>query len=177
MSLHAVVANVSPALSYALRMIAALDRVTGAAATLHRLPGPHPEVAPSAIFAAELLVSRLPDGAVTLIDGATLPNLAAALSLDDRRLRPVALVERLRWTEPGVSVEEAAARRHLEQGVLALMRVIVAPTAAVAADVVALGVAADVVLIATADETGARALLARLADRVGWLAAEEAAPL
>lgn len=177
MSFHAVVPRAPAAESYALRMIAALDRAMGTAATLHRLPGPHPQLDPSAIFAAELLLSRLPDGAVTLIDGATLPNLAAALSLDDRRLRPVALVERLRWTEPGVSAEEAAARRHLEQGVLALMRVIVAPTAAVAADVVVLGVAADVVLIATADEAGARALLARLADRVGWLAAEEAAPL
>jgi hypothetical protein len=176
-SLHAVVPSARSADSYALRMIAALDRAMGTATALHRLPGRHPQLDPSTIFAAELLLSRLPDGAVALIDGTTLPTLAAALPLDDRRLRLVALVERLRWTEPGLSAEEAAAHRHIEQGALALMRVIVAPTAAVAAEVIALGVAPDSVLRATADETGARALLARLADVAGLATADASAPL
>jgi hypothetical protein len=176
-SFHAVVPNAPSTDSYALRMIAALERVVGTAATLHRLPGPHAPLDPSAIFAAELLVSRLPDGAVVLIDGTTLPNLAAALSLDDRRLRLVALVERLRWTEPGLSAQEAAAHRHIEQGALSLMRAIVAPTAAVAAEVSALGVTPDAVLRAAGDEAGARALLARLSDVVGLAMADEATPL
>lgn len=177
MSFHAVVPNAPSTDSYALRMIAALARVVGTAATLHRLPGPHAPLDPSAIFAAELLVSRLPDGAVVLIDGTTLPNLAAALSLDDRRLRLVALVERLRWTEPGLSAQEAAAHRHIEQGALSLMRAIVAPTAAVAAEVSALGVTPDAVLRAAGDEAGARALLAHLSDVVGLAMADEATPL
>jgi len=176
-SFHAVVPSAPAAESYALRMIAALDRAMGTATALHRLPGPHPQLDPSAIFAAELLLSRLPDGAVVLIDGMTLPNLAAALPLDDRRLRFVALVERLGWTEPGLSAPEAAAHRHIEQGALALMRVIAAPTAAVAAEVIALGVTPDAVLRAAADETGVRALFARLLDGVGLASAEAAAPL
>jgi hypothetical protein len=57
------------------------------------------------------------------------------------------------------------------------MRAIVAPTAAVAAEVSALGVTPDAVLRAAGDEAGARALLARLSDVVGLAMADEATPL
>ncbi len=190
MVLHAVLSSAPPPDSFALRTLAAVDRAGGPPITIHRLPGPHPRIDPSAILAAELLTPRLPDGAVVLVDALALPNLAAALAVEDRRLRLVALVDRLRWADEGNeegdeegdgAVDDAggaaAARRHLEQGVLALMRLIVVPDDAVAAAVVALGLPPAVLLRAAADVGGGggRALVERLAALAGTRALSGAA--
>lgn len=167
MLLHAVLSSAPPAASYAQRMLAAVERVGGPSIIVHRLPGPHPQVDPSAILAAELLMPRVPDGAVVLVDALTLPNLAAALAVEDRRLRLVALVDRLRWTDPndggdGDASGAAVARRHLEQGALALMRTIVVPDEAVADAVVALGLPPATLLRVEGDDQGGRELVGRL---------------
>ncbi len=164
-ALHVVLPASLPPDAYSRRLVEAL-RAAGQGMTLHALPGPHPRVDPSAILAADITLSRLPDGAAVLLDGTALSNLAAALPLDDRRLRFTALVERLHWTDDGLIPEEATARRHLEQGALALMRRVVVPDAAVAAGVVALGIPPDRVLRATPVEADARALLAALGNPV-----------
>ncbi|MFD1624755.1 glycosyl transferase [Azospirillum griseum] len=175
MVLHAVLSSVPSPDSYALRMLAAVERAGGPSITVHRLPGPHPQVDPSAILAAELLTPRLPDGAVVLVDALALPNLAAALAVEDRRLRLVALVDRLRWADAGDGGDgdtngAAAARRHLEQGVLALMRMIVVPDRAVADAVIALGLPSAILLRVEDDEPGGRALVERLEVLAGALA-------
>jgi len=157
--LHALLPAVSPVESYGRRVVEAL-RAAGREVTVHALPGPHPRVDPSAILAADIALARLPDGATVLLDAAALPNLAAALPIDDRRLRFVALVERLRWTDAGLGAEEAMTRWHLEQGALALMRIVAVPDAAVAATVAALEVPADRVVELAPEAVGD--LLARL---------------
>ncbi|BAI73271.1 glycosyl transferase [Azospirillum sp. B510] len=160
-SLHLVMPADLPADSYGRRMVEAL-RAAGTGITIHALPGPHPQVDPSAILAADVALARLPDGAVVLLEGNTLPNLAASLPADSRRLRFTALVDRLRWTEPGLPDEEAAARRNLEQGALALMRRVAVPDDAVAATLRSLGVQPGRIVHAPADTAGAAALLAAL---------------
>ncbi|CAO3415964.1 glycosyl transferase [Azospirillum endophyticum] len=129
---------------------------------LHALPGLHPQVDPSAILAAGIALARLPNGAPVLLDGNALPNLAASLPADSRRLRLTALVERLNWTEPGRPADEAAVHRNLEQGALALMCRVVVPDDMTAVAVRELGVQPDRIVRATADANGAVALLAIL---------------
>lgn len=114
-----------------------------------------PRVDESAILAADIAVSRLPDGAWVLVDGLALPAVAGGIASDSRRLRLVALVDGLLWREPGLPADEAAALRHLEQGALALMRRVVVPSAEVAAEVAALGLADAAILVAPADRDGA----------------------
>lgn len=165
--LHAVLPADLPATAYSRRMIEAL-RQAGCGLTIHALPGPHPRIDPSAILAGDIALSRLPDGAAVLLDGSALFNLASTLPLDDRRLRFVALVERVHTTDPPVSpvapsVSEAAIHRHLEEAALALMRCVLVPDDAVASDVAALGVRPERLIHAAADGGGARRLLAALA--------------
>jgi hypothetical protein len=150
-----------PADAYGRRMVEAL-RAAGAGITLHALPGPHPQVDPSAILAADVALVRLPDGAPVLLDGNALFNLAASLPADSRRLRFTALVERLHWTEPGLPAGEALVRRNLEQGALALMRRVAVPDDAAAAAVRELGVQPDRIIRAAPDTDGGAALLAVL---------------
>ncbi|PWC36213.1 glycosyl transferase [Azospirillum sp. TSO35-2] len=146
-----------PATAYSARMIEALRR-TGTGMTVHALPGPHPGVDPSAILAADVALSRMPDGAPVLLDGNALFNLAASLPAEDRRLRFIVLLERVRWTDPALTPEEAAVHRNLEQGALALVRRVVVPDDAVAAEVQALGVRPERLVRAADDDAGARAL-------------------
>lgn len=160
-ALHVVLAANPPPDAYGRRMAEAL-REAGRTLVPHALPGPHPQVDPSAILAADVALARLPDGASVLLDGTALPNLAAALPVDDRRLRFVALVGRLHWTDAGLDAGEAAARRHLEQGALALMRCVAVPDGATADAVAALGVPVERILRAAPSAAGARALLERL---------------
>ncbi|MBK1842030.1 glycosyl transferase [Azospirillum sp. YIM B02556] len=150
-----------PADAYGRQMIEAL-RAAGVGITLHALPGPHPQVDASAILAADVALTRLPDGAPVLLDGNALPNLAAGLAADSRRLHFTALVEHLTWTEPGRPADQAAVQRSLEQGALALMRRVVVPDAATAAAVRDLGVQADRIVHAAADTSGVAVLLANL---------------
>ncbi|MBY6266127.1 glycosyl transferase [Azospirillum sp. 412522] len=160
-SIHLVMPADLPADAYGRRMVEAL-RDSGAGITIHALPGPHPKVDPSAILAADVALARLPDGVPVLLDGNALPNLAASLPADSRRLRFSALVERLHWNEPGLPAEEALVRRNLEQGALALMRRVAVPDETVAAAVQDLGVQSDRIVHATTDTKGAAALLAAL---------------
>lgn len=160
-SLHMVTPAGLPAEAYSRRMVEAL-RAAGAGITLHALPGPHPQVDPSAILAADVALARLPDGAPVLLDGNALPNLAASLPADSHRLRFTALVERLHWTEPELSAEEATVRRNLEQGALALMRRIAVSDDALAAAVQDLGVQPDRIIRAAPDADGAATLLSVL---------------
>lgn len=161
-ALHAVMPAALPADAYGRRMIEML-RAAGAGMTIHALPGPYPQVDPSAVLAADIALARLPDGAPVLLDGNALFNLAASLPADDRRLRFVALVDRPHWTDPGLTADEAAVRRNLEQGALSLMRCIVVPDEETTAAVCALGVRPDRVVRAAADAGGAAALMAVLA--------------
>jgi len=160
-SVHLVMPADLPADAYGRRMVEAL-RAAGVGITIHALPGPHPQVDPSAILAADVALARLPDDAPVLLDGNALANLAASLPADSRRLRFTALVERLHWTDPALPADEAAARRNLEQGALALMRRIAVPDDAVAATVRELGVQPERVVRADPDTEGAAALLAVL---------------
>jgi hypothetical protein len=161
-ALHAVIPAELPVDAYGRRMIEVL-RAAGAGMTVHALPGPYPQVDPSAILAADIALARLPDGAPVLLDGNALFNLAASLPADDRRLRFVALVDRLHWVDPDLTADEAAVRRNLEQGALSLMRRVVVPDDETADTVRALGVRPDRVVRAAADGSGAAALMAVLA--------------
>lgn len=139
---------------YAERMALALE-AQGQSLLRQALPGDYPRLDPSAVLAADIALSRLPDGARVLVDGGALPGLAAALAMDSRRLRLVALVERLLWPEPGLTEEEAAARRHLEQGALALMRAVAVPDTATARAVADLGLAPETAIVLSPDTAGA----------------------
>ena len=139
---------------YADRVARALE-AQGESPARHALPGDYPRLDPSAVLAADIALSRLPDGARVLVDGGALPGLAAALAMDSRRLRLVALVDRLLWLEPGLTEEEAAARRHLEQGALALMRAVAVPDAATAQAVTDLGLAPEAAVVLPPDTAAA----------------------
>ncbi|QCO15104.1 glycosyl transferase [Azospirillum brasilense] len=142
---------------YADRLALALE-AQGQKVLRHALPGDYPRLDPSAVLAADIALSRLPDGTRVLVDGGALPGLAAALAMDSRRLRLVALVERLLWLEPGLTEEEAAARRHLEQGALALMRALAVPDAAAARAVAELGLATEAAVVLPPDAAAAARL-------------------
>lgn len=139
---------------YADRVALALE-AQGHSLARHALPGDHPRLDPSAVLAADIALSRLPDGARVLVDGGALPGLAAALAMDSRRLRFVALVDRLLWLEPGLTEEAAAARRHLEQGALALMRAVAVPDAETAQAVTDLGLAPEAAVVLAPDTAAA----------------------
>ncbi|MBP2293900.1 glycosyl transferase [Azospirillum rugosum] len=126
------------------------------------LPGAYPRVDQSAILAADIALSRLPDGAWVLVDGLALPGLAGGIALDSRRLRFVALVEQPLWRDPGLAADEAAALRNLEQGALALMRRVLVPSPAVAAEMAALGLPGNMVAVVSPDGDGALRLAALL---------------
>ncbi|MBK3732194.1 glycosyl transferase [Azospirillum brasilense] len=149
-------ANRAPG-GYAERLALALE-AQGQSVLRHPLPGDYPRLDASAMLAADIALSRLPDGARVLVDGGALPGLAAALAMDNRRLRIVALVERLLCREPGLSGEDAAARRHLEQGTLALTRAVAVPDAATARAVADLGLAPETAVILSPDAAGAARL-------------------
>ncbi|MBP2311580.1 glycosyl transferase [Azospirillum soli] len=149
-ALHFLVPACQAPEAYGPRIAEAL-RAAGWTVTTHALPGDYPLVDQSAILAADITVSRLPDGAAVLVDGLALPGIAAALSIDNRRLRFVALIERLLWRAPGLNADEAAARRNLEQGALALMRAVAAPNAEGVAEVTALGLAPEAVSVVSPD--------------------------
>ncbi|WP_188259817.1 glycosyl transferase [Azospirillum tabaci] len=142
---------------YAERMALALE-AQGQKVLRHALPGDYPWLDPSAVLAADIALSRLPDGARVLVDGGALPGLAAALAMDSRRLRLVALVERLLWREPGLTEGAAVAHRHLEQGALALMRAVAVPDAASARAVADLGLAPETAVVLSPDAAGAARL-------------------
>jgi len=137
-------------------------RASGWSVTTNALPGDYPRVDQSAILAADIAVSRLPDGAVVLVDGLALPGVAAALSIDNRRLRLVALVDRLLWRDPALNADEALACRNLEQGALALMRATVVPTEALATEAASLGLAREALVLAQPDAGGVAQLAAVL---------------
>ncbi len=126
------------------------------------LPGAYPRVDQSAILAADIALSRLPDGAWVLVDGLALPGLAGGIAADNRRLRFVALVEWPLWRDPGLPADEAAALRNLEQGALALMRRVLVPSTAVAAEMTAFGLPSDAVVVISSDDDGAQRLAALL---------------
>ncbi|HYG84667.1 MAG TPA: glycosyltransferase family 4 protein [Azospirillum sp.] len=107
---------------------------------VHELPGSYPHVDASAILAAGIALSRLPDRALTLVDGLAIPGLAAAMSLDQHRLRMVALVHHPLWLESGYDDAQATALRNLEQGALACTRRILVPSRATARDVAGMGI-------------------------------------
>lgn len=131
------------------------------------LPGAYPRVDQSAILAADIALSRLPDGAWVLVDGIALPGLAGGIAADSRRLRFVALVERPLWRDAALPVDEAAALRNLEQGALALMRRVLVPSPAVAAEMATLGLPGDAVSVVSPDNDGARRLAQWLAALLG----------
>jgi len=135
-------------------------RAAGWTVTAQALPGDYPRVDESAILAADIAVSRLPDGALVLVDGLALPGAAGALAMDSRRLRLVAAVDRVLWREPGLAADGAAALRNLEQGALALMRGIAVPSAEVAVEAGALGLPVERIVTAPADAGGAVRLAA-----------------
>lgn len=157
-ALHYLVPASLPADAYGPCLIEAL-RGVGRTVTVHALPGPYPRVDQSAILAADILVSRLPDGALVLVDGAAVPGVASALSMDSHRLRLVALVDDTAWQEAGLEAGEAAARRNVGQGALALMRLIAVVSAGRAAEVAALGLPAERVTVVAPDAAGALAVL------------------
>ncbi|MFC5308524.1 glycosyl transferase [Azospirillum picis] len=157
-AIHVVMPASLPPSSYSRRMMEAV-RAAGVEMTAHALPGQHPQIDPSAILAADVTLSRLPDGATVLLDGDALANLAASLPADDRRLRFVALVAHLHWNDPALGTEEAAVRRNLEQGVLALMRRIVVPDEVTAAAVQELGVPDHRLVRASAGPAGAATMI------------------
>ncbi len=160
-ALHCLIpASQSPD-AYGPRMVEAL-RAGGRTIALHALPGDYPGVDQSAILAADIVVSRLPDGALVLVDGLALPGVAAALSIDNRRVRLVALVGGLLWRDPALDAGAAAARRNLEQGTLALMRAVAVPSDALAAEVAALGLPPARVSVAPPDAGGIARLIAAL---------------
>ncbi|CAO3372120.1 glycosyl transferase [Azospirillum argentinense] len=146
-------ANRAPG-GYADRLALALE-ARGRTVLRHPLPGDYPRLDPSAVLAADIALSRLPDGARVLVDGGALPGLAAALAMDSRRLRLVALVEALLCREPSLGGGEAAARRHLEQGALALTRAVAVPDAATAQAVADLGLASETAVVLPPDAAAA----------------------
>lgn len=156
-ALHHLSPEDGPADTYGQTLVAALAG-RGWRIARTALPGPYPRVDPSAILAADIALSRLPDGAGVLLDGLALPGLAGGIAVDSRRLRFVALVERPLWRDPGLSADEAAALRHLEQGALAQMRRVLVPSPAVAAEMAALCLPGDAVSVVPADGDGVRRL-------------------
>ncbi|WP_448205183.1 glycosyl transferase [Azospirillum sp. sgz302134] len=156
-ALHVLVPEGRSPGAYGPRMVAALREARWSVAG-RPLPGPYPRVDQSAILAADIAVSRLPDGAAVLVDGLALPGVAGALSVDNRRLKLVALVDQPLWRDPALGTGEAAALRHLEQGALALMRGIAVPTEDVAAELRALGLAAGRIVAAPPDAGGVERL-------------------
>lgn len=129
------------------RVVAGL-RTRGWTVHVHELPGDYPRVDASAILAADIALSRLPDGALVLIDGLAVPGLAAAMGVDRHRLRMVVLVHHPLWLETGMDTGRAAALRHLEQGALACARRILVPSHATARDVAGMGIPDSLVAVA-----------------------------
>ncbi|MGQ9366323.1 glycosyltransferase [Azospirillum sp. ST 5-10] len=131
---------------YDRRMVEGLRR-RGWTVAVHPLPGRHPLADGPAVAAAAATLAGLPDGAAVLADGLALPSLAAAMARERRRLRLAALVHHPLWREADLDGTRRAALRRLEGAALACARRVVVPSRATAADLAAMGVAADVVAV------------------------------
>lgn len=103
---------------YDARIVAGL-RARGIGVHVHELPGPYPIVDQEAIYEADRVLSRLPDGALAVIDGLALPGVAGSLMIENHRLRLMALVHHPLSLETGLDEAQARTLRQLEQGCLA----------------------------------------------------------
>ncbi|QJE74154.1 glycosyltransferase family 4 protein [Aerophototrophica crusticola] len=126
-----------------LRRLAAGLAERGEEVAVHELPGRHPFPDEEARLEADLTAARIPDGALVLVDGLALPAAAHALWMERYRLRLAALVHHPLHLEAGLDAETALVLRRLERDALALMRRVIVPSRATAADVMALEVPAD----------------------------------
>lgn len=143
-------------------MVEAL-RARGWTVQVHALPGPYPRIDASAILAADIAMARLPDRALVLVDGHTLPGVAAAMGLDKHRLRLVVLADRPLSREAGLDPDEATALRNLEQGALSCARRVLVPGEETAEALAELGIAGERVAIVPPGDGAVDRLAAELA--------------
>ncbi|MFM2042507.1 MAG: hypothetical protein RLY86_1083 [Pseudomonadota bacterium] len=123
-----------------LNRIAQGLRDRGEQVMVHELRGHHPFADEETRLEADGVISRIPDGAVVLVDGLAIPATAHGLWLDRHRLRVAALVHHPLHTETGLDPVRAAALHRIEAGALAGMRRVLVPSRATAEGVRALGV-------------------------------------
>jgi glycosyltransferase involved in cell wall biosynthesis len=115
-------------------------RAAGRPVDAIELPGRFPEADDVARAGASEALARLPDGAVSVIDGLALFGFADCLEREAQRLRIVAVVHHPLADETGLSERERALVAALEARLLKLMRGVLCPSESTARLVAAYGV-------------------------------------
>jgi glycosyltransferase involved in cell wall biosynthesis len=114
-------------------------RASGRAIDAIELPGQFPGPDAVACMGAADALARLPDGAVTVIDGLALLAFADCLEREAKRLRIVAFVHHPLADETGLSERERSRIGALEARLLKLVRGVLAPSESTARLVAAYG--------------------------------------
>lgn len=122
-------------------------RAAGIGVDVVELPGTHPRADDATRRAGAAALAAIPDGAPVVVDGLALPAVADALAREGRRLRLSAMIHHPLWLETGLTDREAQRLRALEADALSAMHRIVVPSARTFADVVAMGVPAELVAV------------------------------
>ncbi|MFN4091082.1 MAG: glycosyltransferase family 4 protein [Alphaproteobacteria bacterium] len=118
-------------------------RALGRTVVVHELAGRFPDADDTARRAVSGCIARVPDGAVLVIDGLTLPAFVPALPSLSRRVRPVALVHHPLAAETGLDEAERAALDRSERAALAGIGRAVATSPTTAAALASMGLPAD----------------------------------
>jgi len=108
------------------RRIAAGLRELGWIVRVHTLDATFPRPGPRALAHAHAVLSALPDGALTLIDGLALGAMPGAAERHAQRLRLIGLVHHPLCAETGLSNEDCEALRRSEIRALGAMRHVIA---------------------------------------------------
>jgi glycosyltransferase involved in cell wall biosynthesis len=133
-------------------------RALGWTVTLHHLGDGFPEPTGDERAEARETLVRLPDDALTVVDGLALGAVPAEAAAHAERLRLVALVHHPLARETGLDPARAAALAASETAALAAVRRCVATSPRTAADLAHFGVAADRVGVARPGTDPVRAL-------------------
>ena len=116
-------------------------RASGREVDVVELPGRFPHADDVAHRAAAAALARLPDDAVSVIDGLALLGFADCLERESKRLRIIAFVHHPLADETGLSDRERSRIARLEARLLTLVRGVLAPSESTARLVAADGVA------------------------------------
>ena len=128
-------------------------RALGRTVTVAELAGRYPDVDDATCAAAAATLARLPTGSTAVIDGLALPGFSDCLKPEAQRLRLIGFIHHPLSLETGLRPDEVERYAALEARLWPLLRGIICPSAHTAKAIIASGVAAQRIKIATPGTT------------------------